>query len=99
MQIAKIENNEIVATGEHTQLFPNTSFPHEGPDDNFLVENNCVKMFSHIPHDPLTEQLQASPVYLKDGAVYTVVVQPKIEEIVVTSAEPEIVVQPSASPV
>lgn len=85
MQIAKIENNEIVAVGEHTQLFPNTSFPHEGANDDFLVENGCVKVVDYIQHNPLTEQLQASSVYLKDGLVYTVkVVERVIEEVTIT---------------
>lgn len=85
MQIAKIENNEIVAVGEHTQLFPNTSFPHEGANDDFLVENGCVKVVSYIPHNPQTEQLEASSVYLKDGIVYTVkIVEKLVEKVTIT---------------
>lgn len=82
MQIAKIENDEVIATGEHTQLFPETSFPHEGPNDEFLTENGCLPVLSYIPHNVETEELKASSVYIKDGAVYTVTVEPKTESVV-----------------
>ena len=43
MNIAKLENGQIIV-GNYKDLFPNTSFPVTGPNDDFFTENNCLKV-------------------------------------------------------
>jgi hypothetical protein len=50
----------------------------------------------------LTEQLQASSVYIKDGAVYTVTVVPKtdsVEPVVITASSIDNIGFASAAPI
>ena len=71
MFIAKIENG-VITVGNYRELFPNTSFPVTGPNDDFFAENGCAKVSIFKPHDRDTEMLIACDPYLEDGLVYTV---------------------------
>ena len=42
MQIAKIKDNKVEAVGEHTALFPNTSFPVSGPPADWMTQNSVL---------------------------------------------------------
>lgn len=76
MLIAKIDN-ENITVGDYRDLFPNTSFPVSGPDDNFYQENSCVKVSVFKQHDSNTHMLMACDPYLEDNMVYTVCVVEK----------------------
>jgi hypothetical protein len=71
MQIAKVTNGVVGQVGEHTALFPNTSFAGD-PNPEFLLEHDCLRVFSWLPHDPDTHKLIAVSPYIDSGSVYTV---------------------------
>jgi hypothetical protein len=72
MKIALIQNNEVVQTGEYWELFPNTSFNLNGPDDAWLVENSCKKVNIFKDYDQLTQKLVSSAPYVEGDWVYMV---------------------------
>ena len=86
MNIAKLENGSITV-GDYRELFPNTSFPVTGPDDNFYAENGCLKVSIFKEHDRNTQMLVGCDPYEENGMVYTVTIQdkPQVEEIIVAS--------------
>lgn len=73
MQIAIIQNNDILKIGDANDLFPNVSFPPAGPNDIFLTENSAMPLVSWEPFDMDTEKLENTTPYIKDGIVYTYV--------------------------
>ena len=66
MKIAIISDNTITQVGDYRELFPNTSFNSNGPDDAWLTENSCKKINLFKEHDQLTQKLIASEPYI-DG--------------------------------
>ena len=87
MNIAKIDNGSITV-GDYKELFPNTSFPVTGPNDDFYNENGCLKVSVFKEHDRATQMLVGCDPYEKNGIVYTVEVQTRpdpIEVIVIDS--------------
>jgi len=83
MNIAKLENGSITV-GDYRELFPSTSFPVTGPDDNFYAENGCLKVSIFKEHDRATEMLVGCEPYEENGVVYTVTIQAKPQEETVT---------------
>jgi hypothetical protein len=81
MNIAKLENGNIIV-GNYCELFPNTSFPVTGPNDDFFTENGCLKISQFKPHDRDTQMLVGCEPYIEEGIVYTVNVQTKPQETV-----------------
>ena len=86
MDIAKLENGSITI-GDYRELFPNTSFPVTGPNDDFYAENGCLKVSIFKEHDRNTQMLVGCDPYEENGMVYTVTIQdkPQVEEIIVAS--------------
>lgn len=86
MDIAKLENGSITV-GDYRELFPNTSFPVTGPNDDFYAENSCLKVSIFKEHDRNTQMLVGCDPYEENGMVYTVTIQdkPQVEEIIVAS--------------
>ena len=86
MDIAKLENGSITV-GDYRELFPNTSFPVTGPNDDFYAENGCLKVSIFKEHDRNTQMLVGCEPYEENGVVYTVTIQdkPQVEEIIVAS--------------
>ena len=82
MNIAKLENGTITV-GHYRDLFPNTSFPVSGPNDDFFAENGCLKISQFKPHDRETQMLVGCEPYIEEGIVYTVNVQTKPQEEVI----------------
>jgi hypothetical protein len=80
MQIAIIQNGVVTQIGEYQSLFPNTSFPSTGPNDDFLVENNAKKVNLFKPYDRATEKLVSVDPYEDGEFVYVVEVQPLTDE-------------------
>jgi len=80
MQIAIIENNEVIQVGDYRKLFPYTVFPDSGPTDGWLLDNSCKRVNLFKPHDSLTEVLVSCPPYIEGEWVYTVMVRAKTEE-------------------
>lgn len=78
MLIAKIDNGNITVS-DYRDMFPDTSFPETGPNDDFYVENGCYKVSVFKPYDSNTEMLIGCDPYLENGVVYTVQVNAKPE--------------------
>lgn len=80
MKIATIQNNEVLQVGEHTDLFPNMSFPPTGIPDEFLIENSIKYVKDYKPYDDATQKLADTAPYIEGEFVYTVTVADKSQE-------------------
>jgi hypothetical protein len=79
MKIAIIENNQILSHGEHTEVFPNVSFPPEGLDLMWAQERNAYQIQSDKPHTS-TEKLTSVEPYIEGGVVFDVIVEAKTQD-------------------
>ena len=78
MKIAIMTNPIVV--GEYWELFPNTSFPSSGPNDDFLIENNAKKCSFLKDYDRLSETLVFCDPYEEGEWVYLVRAQALTQE-------------------
>lgn len=73
MQVAKISSdNKIDQIGELKALFPNTSFPANGPNSDWYTENNVMPVTIGLSFDPSEKKQENVDPYIDDGVVYTV---------------------------
>ena len=73
MQVAKINaDNEIEEVGELKALFPNVSFPANGPNADWYTENNVMSVTVGLSFDPAEKKQEQADPYISDGVVYTV---------------------------
>lgn len=72
MQIALINGNKVTRIGDYRELFPNTSFTANGPDDAFLIANNAKRVNVWLPYNPMTQKLIACDPYIDGPWVYTI---------------------------
>lgn len=72
MHIAKIENGEVAQVAHYKIMFPDTSFPPSGPNDDFIAANGCLHVSMFKPHDRATQTLVACAPHIIEGVVYTV---------------------------
>ena len=77
MLIAKELNSKYVVA-DCKALFPNTSFPDNGPSAEWLELNGCYPVKQFVPHDHATEMLVDAEPYLDGGIVYTVAIAEKL---------------------
>ena len=80
MRIAKLDGEVIAKIGGYRELFPKTSFPKNGPSEQFLDEQGCVVVRSYIQHDEAEQKLVDVDPYIENGEVYTVKVEPMTNE-------------------
>jgi hypothetical protein len=80
MKIAIIKNNTLVKAGEHTELFPDVSFPVTGIPEDFMRENSIQLVIEWLPLDMYTQKLIPAEPYLKDNKVYSVAIVNKSAE-------------------
>ena len=80
MEIAIVQNGVVTKVGEYQSVFPNTSFPSSGPNDDFLTENSAKKVSLFKPYDSTTEKLVSAEPYEDGEFVYVVAVQQLTEE-------------------
>ena len=81
MRIAILDGSTVKQIGDHTTLFPNTSFNRLGPDFVFLAETNCKKI-SEPTYDPATQKLNSiTPIvdgdYVKEYEVVSLTTDEK----------------------
>ena len=69
MQIAKIKDNKVEAVGEHTALFPNTSFPVSGPPADWMTQNSVLPVTMFRTYNGLTEKSTSVDPYIESGVV------------------------------
>jgi len=79
MKIAIIENNQILSHGEHTEVFPNVSFPSEGLDLMWAQERNAYQIQSYKVHSQ-AEKLTSVEPYIENGVVFDVIVEAKTQD-------------------
>lgn len=80
MQIAIVQNGVVTQVGDYQSLFPNTSFPNNGPDDAFLTENSAKKVNRFKSYDNAAEKLVYVEPYVDGEFVCVVTVQALTEE-------------------
>jgi hypothetical protein len=80
MDIAIIQDDQVVEIGHYKKLFPATSFPTTGPDADFMAANNVLGVTIWKAHDSTTEKLSTCEPYIEDNQVFTVEVLPKTED-------------------
>lgn len=71
MEIAIIINGNITKVGDYRDVFPNTSFTDNGPDDIFLAENSAKRVNRFKSFDRLTQCLVNVAPYEEGDWVYT----------------------------
>ena len=82
MFVAIVNDGAIADTGKLKDLFPNTSFPKSGPNDEWMTENNVQLVINTKSYDSATQKLNTVAAYIEDGVVYDVeVVDLTAEEI------------------
>ena len=64
MLIAKIEDGQVVDVADYTAMYPDTSFPSSGPNEQFMVENNCMYVNTYLDYDPTTQCLVPATPYI-----------------------------------
>lgn len=79
MQLAIIENNQIIQLGYYKDLFPNVSFPSTGADAEFLAENSAMEVSVWKPTNA-NQKLTSCDPYVEGNYVYTVQVVNKTPE-------------------
>jgi hypothetical protein len=80
MDIAIIQDNQVVEIGHYKKLFPATSFPPTGPDASFMEANSALGVTIWKPHDKATQKLIPVAPYIEDNQVFTVEVADKTAE-------------------
>lgn len=70
--------DNIVA--DYRSIFANTSFPPNGPSDEFLAEQGAYKVNLWLPHNIDTEKLVPCDPYIENDWAYVVTVEPKTAE-------------------
>ena len=76
MNIALIDGTKVTKVGDYRTVFSNTSFTAAGPSDEFLAENNAMRVKASLPYDSNTEKLVTCEPYIDGDWVYTVCVEP-----------------------
>ena len=64
MLIAKIENGQVIDVADYQSMFPDTSFPSSGLNEQFMVENNCMYVNTYLDYNPTTQFLVPVTPYI-----------------------------------
>lgn len=64
MLIAKVQDGQVVDVADYQSMFPQTSFPASGPNDEFMLENSCMYVNMFLPYDHETQVLQPTEPYI-----------------------------------
>lgn len=72
MYYAILNSETVERSGTLQTLFPNSSFPLAGPNDEFIKENNLVKVLEYLEHDSAKQKMIFCDPYFLDGSVYRV---------------------------
>ena len=71
MQIAKVNNDQVVEVKDYRTMFPNVSFPKTGPNDTWLVGNNCKRVKVGETIDRATQKIVSADPYVDGDWVKT----------------------------
>lgn len=72
MYYAILNSDTIERSGTLQTLFPNTSFPLTGPNEDFKEENNLVEVLEYLEHHSEKQKMIFCDPYFLDGSVYRV---------------------------
>ena len=72
MQVAIVDNGQVVEIGHYKTLFSNVSFPSSGPSDQWLSDHGAMRVSLFKDFDKQTQKLVSSDPYVENGWVYTV---------------------------
>lgn len=72
MQYAIVKDGQIKNFGTIAKLFPSSSFPADGPNEQFLEENDLVAAHQDLTFNSSTHKLEYCDPYILDGVVYYV---------------------------
>jgi hypothetical protein len=87
MFIAKLIDDKVVIA-DYRELFPNTSFPLSGPNDDFYADMGAYKVKHDKPCSGLEMLVQCDP-YVEGDFVYTVRVEARPAQEAVQETPPE----------
>lgn len=76
MLIAKVQDNQVLEVADYRAMFPDTSFPANGPDADWMAENSCLPVTVWLAHEDNQKLIPVEP-YILDDQVYTVAVEDK----------------------
>jgi hypothetical protein len=89
MLYAKIENNTVLEIFDLKTKYSNVSFPLQGPNAQWLQEENLLPISVNKPHNRLIEKTVATDPYIENDMVYTVHIVPLTTEEIETSTNSE----------
>ena len=87
MEIAKLDNGQVVEIGQHKDLFPNVSFTANGPNDTWLASNNCKKVKRSETIDRATQKIVTATAYVSGDWVKTYTVEALTAEEITAKAD------------
>lgn len=70
MMIAKRSVGDTFILGNYWELFPDTSFPADGPNNDWFTENDCYRINLNVSYDPETQILEDVLPYVQNGWAY-----------------------------
>lgn len=76
MHYAIVISDTITATGRARDLWPEISFPADGPREDWLLDRHAQPIRNDPPHNPTTHYLAPVGPYLLDGVVYRMAAVP-----------------------
>ena len=72
MYYAILDGETVKRSGTLNTLFPNSSFPLSGPNEEFKEENNLVEVLEYLEHDSEKQKMIFCDPYFLEGSVYRV---------------------------
>jgi len=72
MYYAILDGKTVNRSGTLKTLFPNSSFPLSGPNEDFKEENNLVEVLEYLEHDSEAQKMIFCEPYFLNGSVYRV---------------------------
>jgi hypothetical protein len=86
MLVAKIDNDQLVQVADYRSMFPNTSFPGNGPSVEWMAQENVVHVNLWKPHIAGEKLVPCDP-YIENGQVYAVRVEVQNAEELASDAQ------------
>lgn len=71
MKIAILDGDTIGNIADCKSLFPNTSFPKNGPSAEWLTSNSAAEVVTFLDFNAATQKNEIVAPYLSGGKVYT----------------------------
>ena len=86
MLVAKIDNDQLVQVDDYRSMFPNISFPANGPSAEWMAQENVVNVNLWKPYSAGEKLVPCDP-YIENGQVYAVRVEVRDAEELASDAQ------------